>query len=63
MSKTLPWRTLATPLDAERPQRAFDGLALRVEDAGFQRDGDAGLHVGNSTLAPSIGIGRGGRNR
>src|SRR5580704_12577045 len=30
--------------DAERTQRAFDGLALRVEDAGFQRDGDAGFH-------------------
>ena len=30
--------------DAERFQRALDGLALRVENAGFQRDGDAGFH-------------------
>src|SRR5271156_4603091 len=31
-------------VDAKRPQRAFDGLALRVENSGFQRDGDAGFH-------------------
>ena len=30
--------------DAERSQGALDGLTLRVEDAGFQRDGDAGFH-------------------
>src|SRR5581483_8043260 len=29
---------------AERAQRTLDGLALRVEDAGFERDGDAGFH-------------------
>src|SRR5262245_57968482 len=32
--------------DAERFQRALDGLALRVEDARLERDGDARLHVG-----------------
>ena len=32
-------------LQAKRAQRAFDGLALRVENAGFQGDGDAGFHV------------------
>ena len=31
-------------LNPERAQRALDGLALRVEDAGLQRDGDAGFH-------------------
>src|SRR3974390_3190722 len=31
-------------LDAERAQRAFDRLALRIENAGFQRDGDARFH-------------------
>src|SRR5688500_6921809 len=30
--------------DAERLQRALDRLALRVENAGFQRNGDARLH-------------------
>ena len=30
--------------DAERLQRALDRLALRVEDAGLQGDGDAGFH-------------------
>src|SRR5581483_1461349 len=31
-------------VDAKRFQRAFDRLALRVENTGFQRDGDAGFH-------------------
>ena len=30
--------------DAERLQGALNGLALRIEDAGFQRDGDARFH-------------------
>src|SRR5262249_13852601 len=30
--------------DAERPERALDRLALRVEDAGLEGYGDAGLH-------------------
>ena len=30
--------------NAERLQRALDRLALRIEHAGFQRDGDAGFH-------------------
>ena len=30
--------------DAQRSQGALDGLALRIEDAGFQRNGDAGFH-------------------
>ena len=32
------------PGQPERAQRAFDGLALRVENAGFQGDGDTGFH-------------------
>src|SRR5215475_14472155 len=31
--------------DAERFERAFDRLALRIEDAGFEGHGDAGLHA------------------
>src|SRR5687767_8950006 len=31
-------------VDAERTQRAFDGLALRIKHAGFQRDGNMRLH-------------------
>src|SRR6202166_4384080 len=50
------------PAHTERSQRAFNGLALRIEDAGFQRDGDAGFHVENSTLASSISIHRSRRN-
>src|SRR4051812_48827650 len=34
----------ADALDAERLQRALDGLALRIEHAGFERYGDAGFH-------------------
>src|SRR4051794_17654046 len=30
--------------DAERLQRPLDGLALRIEDAGLQGDGDARFH-------------------
>ena len=48
MSKTLPWRTTVDALDAERPQRAFDRLALRIEDAGLEGDGDAGFHGASS---------------
>src|SRR5215218_7402799 len=32
-------------LDAERPQGSLDRLPLRVEDAGFQGDGDARFHA------------------
>src|SRR5262249_20311884 len=32
------------PADPERAQRAFNGFALRIENAGLERDGDAGLH-------------------
>src|ERR1700722_14950817 len=31
-------------LDSERAERTLDRLALGVEDAGLQRDGDAGFH-------------------
>src|SRR5580692_2068615 len=31
-------------IDAERFQRAFDGLALRVENAGLEGDGNARFH-------------------
>src|ERR1700712_5289229 len=37
-------------VDTERFQRALDGLALRIEDAVLQCDGDACLHV---MLSPS----------
>src|SRR4051812_24532765 len=37
--------------NAERFQRTFDGLALRVENAGFERDGDTSLHGGSSLNA------------
>src|SRR3954454_8115696 len=40
--------------DTERLQSALDRLALRVENAGFQRDGDACLHY----TAEIIGIPR-----
>src|SRR5262249_41905381 len=30
-------------VDAQRSQRAFDGLALRIEDARLERNGDARL--------------------
>src|SRR5512135_3076910 len=39
------------PVDAQRAQRAFDGLALRVENAGLQRDSDAGFH-GHAFMEP-----------
>src|SRR5262245_59867862 len=32
------------PADPKRAQRAFNGFALRIENAGLERDGDAGLH-------------------
>src|SRR5207302_576901 len=32
-------------VDAERLQRAFDGLALRIEDASLQGNGNTCLHV------------------
>src|SRR5689334_21522871 len=32
------------PTDAKRTQCAFDSLALRIKNAGLERDGDAGLH-------------------
>src|SRR3954469_15135784 len=32
-------------IDAERFKRPFDGLALRIENAGFESDGDACFHV------------------
>src|SRR5262245_18468389 len=38
--------------DAQRLQRALDGLALRIEDARLERHGDARLHVGpNGAIA------------
>src|SRR5581483_8416018 len=40
-------------VDAERAQCAFDRLALRIEDAGFQGDGDAGLQNLNPSPAPA----------
>src|ERR1700743_1838916 len=42
--------------DSKRFQSAFDGLALRIEDAGFKGDGDARFH------ALSIGMNRKPRN-
>src|SRR5262249_27326909 len=36
--------------DAERFERAFDRLALGIEDAGFEGDGDAGLHRGSANI-------------
>src|SRR6516164_6033607 len=36
--------------DAERFERAFDRLALGIEDAGFEGDGDAGLHRGSASI-------------
>src|SRR5215469_17844822 len=32
------------PTDPKRAQCAFDGLALRIKNAGLERDGDARLH-------------------
>src|SRR5205085_84872 len=40
--------------DPERLQRPLDRLALRVEDAGFQRDDDAGLHRASSSRPPPV---------
>src|SRR5450631_3844601 len=37
-------------LDAKRLQRSLDRLALRVEDAGFQRNGHTRLHVSPSAF-------------
>jgi hypothetical protein len=42
--------------DAKRPQRAFDRLALWVQNAGFHRDDDAGFHT------HSISMNRDSRN-
>ena len=54
-------------VDAERFQRPFDRLALRIENAGFQGDGDAGLHDAfiSAALRCSVDIGanRLARNR
>ena len=36
------------PGDAERLERALDRLALGIENAGFECDGDAGLHRASS---------------
>src|SRR5215831_17845610 len=41
-------------IDTERFQRAFDGLALRIENAGFQRDGDACLHFYSLSSFPQF---------
>src|SRR5271169_3719226 len=49
-------------VNAKRPQRAFDGLALRVENSGFQRHGDAGFHEQRLLLAISIWMNRRARN-
>ena len=55
MSNTLPWRTLATPSTPSDLQRAFDRLALRIENAGFQGDGDAGFHgLMNDSLPQAV---------
>src|SRR5262245_9599865 len=35
--------------EAERGERALDRLALRIEDARFEGDGDARLHQGGAT--------------
>src|SRR5690606_34097488 len=45
-------------IDAERLQRALDGLALRIEDAGFQRDGDARFHRRSALHQHRAGPGR-----
>src|SRR6476660_2873567 len=40
-------------VDAERAQRALDGLALRIENAGLQRNGNACLHVQPLSSSPA----------
>src|SRR6202522_1270734 len=40
-------------IDAERLQRAFDGLALRIEDAGLQRNGDTCFHGNRLSSSPA----------
>ena len=49
-------------IDAERFQRAFDGLALRIEDAGFQRNGDTRFHGQSPQLFTSTGPEPAGRS-
>src|SRR3954452_10566795 len=42
-------------VNAERFQRAFDGLALWIENAGFQRNGNACFHENGLSSSPAPG--------
>src|ERR1700684_1509429 len=41
-------------IDAERFQRAFDGVALRIENAGLECNGDARFHLSTLTSLAAL---------